>query len=120
VLPTSNLQIDHSHIHDINGRGIVLEGAGLNAQLSNLEIDHCSAEPIDQTTVDMNPAYFNIDLNDNLQDVLVIPGGTLSRNLTLDGSPAALNGAPILLSSTQVPADRKMKSTPSWLFIYPM
>lgn len=102
VMTGANFQMHHSHIHHNLGNGILLDGAGLSAILDDIEIDHNSLNAILQTTVDMNPSYNDIDIHDNGTNALVVNGDYLHRPVTLDGSPAALKGAPIILRSSDI------------------
>jgi hypothetical protein len=61
----------------------------------DVEIDHSAVWPVHQNTISQSPTYINLDFHDNGTDALLIDGSNLDCDVTLDGSPAALNGAPI-------------------------
>jgi plastocyanin len=92
---TSNVQIRNSHLQYTLGDAVRLEGAGLAPLLEDVEIDHSTAWPIHQSSIAQNPVYVNLSFHDNGTDALTIDGSNVSQNVTLDGSPDALNGAPI-------------------------
>jgi hypothetical protein len=65
--------------------------------LKNVAVLTSTGQAIYQGAVDMQPTYQNLTLSGNGEDALVVAGGGVAHDLTLDGSPAALNGRPIHL-----------------------
>ncbi len=109
----SDFEINHSRVHHNQGHGIVLNGDGFTGQFQNLEVDHNTLYPLVQSTADMTPSYHKLSFHDNGTDALLTNGGPLTRNVTLDSSPAALNGAPIYLwTSLDVPSPFILTVTP--------
>jgi hypothetical protein len=95
---TSAATVSHCRIHHGLGTALFLDNPGITPQFNDVEIDHYTGVGILQNKISMNPSYTDIHLHDNATDGVLIPGGSTDRNVTLDGSPAALNGAPIYLS----------------------
>jgi hypothetical protein len=114
VMDGANFQIHHSRIHHNLGQGILLDRDGLSATLDDVEIDHNSGAAIFETTIDMAPTFNNIRIHDNGLDALLMSGDYIHRNITLDGSPAALNGAPIVITDNWavVTSGRTLTVTP--------
>lgn len=107
------VQIDNCRIHHSQDEGVRLTGAGLSPSLRNTRIEDNGGNAITQNTIDMTPSYQALTLSGNGADALVIPGGTLGRNISLDGSPAALGGAPIRLTgNTTVAASTTLTVRP--------
>lgn len=92
---TTNATVSHSRIHHGFGTGLFIDGIGTTPQFNDVEIDHYTGAAIVQNKISMNPSFANMRLHDNTTNGVLISGGTTSQNVTLDGSPAALNGAPI-------------------------
>jgi hypothetical protein len=99
AIHTSGATISHGRIHDCQGTGLFLDDPGVTPQFNDVEIDHNTGMAIVQNTISMNPSFVNMRLHDNAWDGLQLPyPGTSDRDVILDGSPAALNGAPIYLN----------------------
>ena len=96
---TSDIHIAHCAIRNTLGIGLYLTGDGIAPQLDSVSVLSSSAQAIYQTTLNMSPAYHNITLAGNNPDAVFIYGGNATYSNVLDGSPAALNGAPIILNS---------------------
>ena len=97
AIRTSSATVSHGRIHDGLNTGVFLDGFGITPQLNDMEIDHYTGVGILQNKISMNPSYQDIRLHDNATNGLVIVGALTNRDITLDGSPAALNGAPIYI-----------------------
>jgi hypothetical protein len=95
-ITNSDVQIRHCRIHHTLGDGIALNAQGITPLFEDVEIDHNTGWPVHQTTVAMNPIYVDLRFHDNGADVLFIGSpSNANRDVTLDGSSAAMNGAPI-------------------------
>ncbi len=92
---TSGATVSHGRIHDGLGTAVWLFNTGITPQFNDVEIDHYSGAGLYQNTISMNPGYQNIRLHDTATNGLLLPGGLIDLNITLDGSPAAFNGAPV-------------------------
>ncbi len=91
----SNVEVRHCRIHHSLGLGLWLNAEGVTPLFEDIEFDHNATYPVHQSTIAMNPSYTNLSFHDNGTDALSIAASPVSRDVTLDGSPAALNGAPI-------------------------
>ncbi len=111
---TSGAAVSHCRIHDGLGTGLFMDGLGTTPRFDDIEIDHYTGAAMVQNTISMNPSLANMRLHDNAANGLQLPyPGSSSINVTLDGSPAALNGAPIyLMHGLTVGAGTTMEITP--------
>ena len=98
TIRTSGATVNNGRIHDGKGTGVWIGNPGTTPQFHDVEIDHYSGAALFQNTISMSPVYQNISLHDTATNGLLLPGGLTDRNVTLDGSPAAFNGAPIYMS----------------------
>jgi hypothetical protein len=101
----------HCRIHHNTGVGLKLQNDGLTGVFEDLEIDHNSDIAVWQNTLNMTPTYSNLRLHDNGLDAVNIPYTILNQDVLLDGSPAALNGAPIHLEGATVSAGETLTVT---------
>ncbi|MGD9048695.1 MAG: right-handed parallel beta-helix repeat-containing protein, partial [Anaerolineae bacterium] len=96
-IQSSDVVLDHCTIHDnIGATGVALrlDGVGLTPTISNTTIRDNSGRALQQSTLDMTPAYTNLTFSGNGTDALVIGQGDLYRAVALDGQQ--LNGRPII------------------------
>jgi hypothetical protein len=115
-ISSSDVQVRHSRIHHGNGAGVIIGelfgSEGMAPTLEDSQIDHVAGHAISQRIVDMAPVYRNLSLSDNGTDGLVLPGGDLYHNLTLDG-PGSFNGGPFyFLGGTNVRGTALLTVTP--------
>ncbi len=96
---TTNATVSHTRIHDGSGTALFMDGLGITPQYNDVEIDHNTGAAIVQNKISMNPRFVNMQLHDNGTNGLQLPyPGNPDRDVILDGSPAALNGAPIYIN----------------------
>jgi uncharacterized repeat protein (TIGR01451 family) len=115
-ISSSDVEVRHCRVHHGSGEGVrlgELSGSeGMAPTLEDSQIDYVSGHAISQRIVDMAPIYRNLSLSDNGTDGLVLPGGNLYHNLTLDG-PGSFNGKPIyFLGGTNVHGSALLTVTP--------
>jgi len=113
LIISSDVQIEDCRIHHNKDEGISLGGT-ISPTIRNTTIDHNGSFAVTQDTIDMNPTYQGLTMSGNGTDGVVIAGdGVLDRNVTLDGSSAALGGAPIyLMGGSAVAAGTILTITP--------
>ncbi len=110
---SSDVQVRHCRIHHTYGVPLDIQGVGLAPVFEDIEIDHNPGDnPLRQSTIAQNPSYTNIRLHDNGTNALIIPLSTVDRDVTLDGSPTALNGAPVLYEGGTVNIGKTLTITP--------
>jgi hypothetical protein len=98
-IQTSAADIRNCRIHHGAGAGVQLDGAGLAPVLEHVDIDHHAGPALYQSTITMAPALSGLAFAACAPDALVIGNGIATADVTLDGSAAVLNGAPVLLAS---------------------
>ncbi|MBI1293424.1 hypothetical protein GC175_00515, partial [bacterium] len=109
---SSNVEVRNCRIHTNQDEGAEITGVGLSPLLADSIIEDNGGVAIRQNTFDMTPRYRNLTLQGNGTDAVVSPGGTLSRDVTLDG-PGGLNGRPFILTgNVTVPAERTLRIRP--------
>ena len=111
-LETSAAQVSNCRIHDGATAGIYLSGVGITPTLQSVQVDHNAGLGVNQSTLDMNPTYHNLMLANNGTDAVAVASGNASHPVVLDGSPAALNGAPIILPGVGLYAGSVLTITP--------
>jgi len=102
MLLASDAVLSHCRIYENAARGVSIEGAGLTPLLEDTTVDHNTGEAIVQSTIDMNPTYRRVTLSDNGSNTIIIPGGTLTRAATLDGSTVTPAGAHLIVAAIAV------------------
>jgi Right handed beta helix region len=115
TIQASPVQVSNCRIHDGGGDGHYLNGTGLTPLIHNVTIDHQAGHAVLQTTLDMNPVYQNLTLASNGVDGVSFGAGNsgwVGHSVLLDGSPAALNGAPIFMPDTLLWAGSVLTITP--------
>ena len=98
--PATQVQVNNCRIRDGATAGVYLNGVGITPTLQSTQVDHNAGAAVTQSTLDMNPTYRNLTLTNNGTDAVTMGAGNsnwVSHAVLLDGSPAALNGAPIIL-----------------------
>lgn len=108
----SDVQIRHCRIHHSEGRGIWNNAPNISPIYEDVELDHNGSWPVQQTYISMTPTYIDLNLHDNYVDALQIDSSNLASNVTLDGSPAALNGAPIYYAGGSIDPGYTLTVTP--------
>ncbi len=112
----SDARVQNCTIQHTLGRGIYLDTQDMTPTLQNVAVLSSTGPAIYQTTPDMNPTYQNLTLSGNGDDALVVGGeygSNVSRDVTLDSSPAALNGRPIhMLTRIVVDSGATLTVTP--------
>ncbi|MFN3331491.1 MAG: right-handed parallel beta-helix repeat-containing protein [Caldilinea sp.] len=110
---SNDVQIRNCTVANGLNEGLLLNGAGLTPLLENVTVQGHGKAAVRQNTIDMQPTYRNLTLSDNGLDAVLSAGGNLGRDITLDGSPAALNGRPLVVEGAiGVGADRVLTLTP--------
>ncbi|MCL4504452.1 MAG: hypothetical protein M1434_08630 [Chloroflexi bacterium] len=107
-----NLSVRDCRIHDNLGDAVYLGSGTPVASMSNLLIDHNSGAAIHMTTLNITPPFSGLRFNGNGQDAVVVPDTTVSRDTVMDGSPAALGGAPFVLGYVYVSAGYTLTIAP--------
>jgi hypothetical protein len=108
----SDAQVQNCTIQHTLGTGIYLGTSYMTPTLQNVAVLTSTGQAIYQAAVDMQPTYENLTLRDNGEDALVVAGGSVRHDLTLD-SPAALNGRPIhMLGSIDIGNSATLTVTP--------
>jgi hypothetical protein len=97
TIRTGDATVSHCRIHDGSGTALYLDNPGITSQFNDVEIDHYTGAGLYQNKISMQPIYQDIRLHDTATNELILPGGLTDRDITLDGSPAAFNGAPIYM-----------------------
>ena len=97
---TSDAEVRDSRIHHGASTGVQLDGAGLTPALASVTVDHNGGAALYQTTINMAPSLADLNLSDNGRDILMMPGGTVDRAVTLDGSAATIGGKPVVLTGS--------------------
>lgn len=116
-IQTSDVQVRNSTVRNSGGAGIWLEGEGITPTLENVIVMGNNGFAIQQSTVNMNPTYRNVTLNGNTIDAVLLPNGTLNRNVVLDG--AGVNGKPFILDyDLFVPANTTLTLRPGTTFAF--
>ncbi|MBN1643107.1 MAG: right-handed parallel beta-helix repeat-containing protein, partial [Anaerolineae bacterium] len=98
---SSDVEVRNCRIHDTSGDGVIVEGTGLTPLLQDTQVEDNSGSAVRQTTIDMAPRYANLTLAGNGVNALVIPDGTIARDLTMDG-PGGFNGLPIRVGNVYI------------------
>jgi hypothetical protein len=96
-IESSDVNLNHCRIHDnVTGSGaaVILTGAGLSPTIANTTIENNGGRAVNQSTIDMTPAYTNLTFSGNDTDAVVLQSGSLSRAVTLDGTQ--INGSPFI------------------------
>lgn len=117
---SSGVSLSDVHIHDGNGYGVFIEGEGLAPSLVRMEISACSGVALSQNYLNTQPVLSGLDLHGNGTDAWVVAGGTLNRDLTLDGSAAVLGGAPVHLGYAVVDTGYTLTVTPGTTLLLPV
>ena len=105
-LRTADAQVRNCALHHFAGTGINIEGGGNTSVVADTAVTTTTGWAVYQNTINMAPQYSNVTLAGAGVNALIIDGDTIAGSVTLDGSAARLNGAPILLrSSTFVSAN---------------
>lgn len=96
-IESSDVNLNLCTIHDNvagSGAAVILSGAGLSPTIANTTIRDNSGRALQQSTIDMTPAYANLTFSGNETDAVVFGAGDLYRAVTLDGTQ--LNGSPFI------------------------
>ena len=113
VVYATDTEIRNCRIHDNAFRAVHFDGAGLAPVLADTQIQNNGEIAVFQTTVDMTPTYQGLSMSGNGTDAVVIPGGTVHRAVTIDGSAAALSGAsPLITGSITIAGDGALTVAP--------
>ncbi len=88
-IQSSNVLIDHSHIHDNNptAGGIYIgyiAAAGLTPTIQNTTIANNTGYAIYHYSFDIDPTYRNLTFSGNGTDAVYLNSGTFNRDVTLD------------------------------------
>jgi len=88
------LSLNHSSIINGETTGLFLHGDGLTPSVQNtLFENNISSDTnnrgaaIEQTTINMQPTYTSLTFTNNTRNQVVMPVGTLNRDVTLGGAP---------------------------------
>lgn len=91
----SDVQVQNCIVRNNGGPGIELGGEGATMLLENVAVTGNTGRAVFQNTINMNPTYRNVTLSGNGFDAVVLPPGTLNRDVTLDST--GITGGPLLL-----------------------
>ena len=90
----ADLSLNHSTIINGEATGLFLDGDGLEPSVQNTLFENNSSidtnnrgAAIEQTTINMQPIYTNLTFSNNTRNQVVMPVGTLNRDVTLGGAP---------------------------------
>ncbi|MCX7682171.1 MAG: right-handed parallel beta-helix repeat-containing protein [Anaerolineae bacterium] len=91
----SDVQVQNCTVRNNGGHGIELGGEGSTMLLENVAVTDNAGRAVFQNTINMNPTYRNVMLSGNGLNAVILPPGTLNRDVTLDST--GITGGPLLL-----------------------